>query len=787
VDLKLPHHLARFGVFELDLRARELRKGGLSTGLPEQSIKILALLVEKPGEVVLREEIRKKLWPDDTIVEFDHSINAAIKRLRQSLGDPADAPRYIDTLARRGYRWKLPVEWVEAQPQTAVRVEVENVPSSTAAGENLIGQKVTHYRALILLPAVVLLVLAALGWRQFSRVQAARRLTDKDTIVLADFNNTTGDPVFDGTLKQALSIGLAQSPFLHVLSDQKVGRTLRMMGHQPGSPLDEKTAREVCQRTGSSAVLSGMIANLGSQYVLGLNTVTCATGEPMAQELVQAARKEDVLKAMDKAVTKLRGELGESLSSIEKLDVPIWQATTPSFEALKAFSMAQKAFYEKGDADAIPLFQRAVELDPNFAAAYSGLGVSYTNLHELSLANANYRKAFDLRDRVTDRERFGIEAFYYDGVTGELEKANQAYARWAQAYPRDYAPHTNLSTNYQALGQYDKALVEARACLQINPDDASCHINAMSYYTALDRLPEAEDMARQAIARKLDFAYLHTALYALAFLKGDPVEMQHQVNWGAGKAGAEDLLLTEQSDTEAFYGRFTQARELSRRAIELDRNSDQKEAAALWQMNVALREAEVGNFAVARRETAAALKLAPTDDTRMLAALALAGAGDLAQAQTIASDIAKRFPLNTVVNRYWLPTINASIETRRNQPTKAVEALQEAEPYELGAPAPQFGDGAPLYPAYARGQAYLALHQGKEAAAEFQKFLDHRGATVNGVLGALAHLGLARAYQVSGDTDRAHAAYQDFFTLWKNADSDIPILKQAKAEYAKLK
>jgi eukaryotic-like serine/threonine-protein kinase len=515
----------------------------------------------------------------------------------------------------------------------------------------------------------------------------------------------------------------------------------------------------------------------------------------MARELVHAARKDDVLKAMDTAVTKLRAELGESLSSIERLDAPIWQASTESFEALKAYSLGQKTFFERGDVDAIPLFQHAVELDPNFTRAYSALGVSYSNLHETRLSIENYHKAYELRDRVTERERLGIEASYYSIVTGELDKANLAYTLWAQAYPRDFTPHTNMGVNYSELGQYDKALAESLECLRLNPDDASCYINAVAYSIALNRLTDAERLSQQAMTRKLGFTYLHADLYALAFLKGDAGEMERQIHWAEGKAGEEDLFFSTQSDTEAFYGHFNKAREFSRRAVDSARQNDQREAAALWQMNLALREAEVGDSARARRDTAAALKLASTEDSQVLAALVLARSGDTARSETIANDLAKRFPLNAVINHYWLPTINALLAMNRSQPAKAVEILQATTPYELGEPEPSPENGGLLYPLYLRGQAYLALHRGNEAALEFQKILENRGVSLNCILGALAHLGLARANAVEVGSGRgvtadararSLAAYRDFFALWKDADPNVSILNQAKAEYAKL-
>jgi serine/threonine protein kinase/tetratricopeptide (TPR) repeat protein len=646
--------------------------------------------------------------------------------------------------------------------------------------------------------AVVLIGLGVGGWLFFARKTHA--LSETDTIVLADFTNTTGDPVFDDTLKKGLAVQLSQSPFLNILPDRKVSATLKLMGRPADARLDEKTAIDLCQRAGSKAVMSGSIASLGSQYVIGLNAVNCQTGDSLALEVVQAGRKEDVLNALDKAATKLREQVGESLSSIQKFDTPLELATTPSFEALKAYSQGQAV---EADTASLPFYKRAIELDPNFASAYAGLGIAYSNLNEPGLASENFRKAFELRDRVSEREKFRISAYYYGFATGELEKAIQTYELWAQAYPRDFVPLTNLAVRYGFLGQYEKAVAETLKALQLNPDSGIGYGNLVGQYTAVNRLDEAKATYQQALARKLDHPGLHLNLYGAAFLQGDTAEMNRQTAWAAGKPGTEDVLLSFASDTEAFSGRLGKARELSRRAAESARRADQKETAALRQMNAALREAEFGNLSQARQESAAALALASTHDTQILAALAEARAGDSERAEKMAGELAKQFPLDTLMNGYWLPTIRAGIEINRHNPAKAIEILQAAAPYELGSPSPYPEVGGLLYPVYVRGQAYLLLNKGSEAAAEFQKFLDHRGILMNCPLGALAHLGLARAYALQagfvapgfspagGAADpaalaKARAAYNDFLTLWKDADLDIPILRQAKAEYAKL-
>lgn len=657
-----------------------------------------------------------------------------------------------------------------------------NSAGSPAAGATT-GTRLQKRRGIVAFAATVVVALAAGSYLYFHR---APKLTKEDILVLADFTNTTGDPVFDDTLKQAISVQLAQSPFLNILSNARTRATLKLMARPPGTRLTPDVASDLCQRAGGKAYISGSIASLGSQYVIGLDAINCKTGDPLAQGQVTAEDKEHILKALDEAATKLRGKLGESLSTVEKFDAPLDQATTPSLEALKALSVGVKTLQEKGSAAAIPFFKQAIERDANFAAAYEALGISYSNLREPGLANENLQKAYDLRDKVSERERFRIAAAYYLLVTGELEKAIQTYEVWTQAYPLNSEPFGNLGVDYTYLGQYEKAVSASLEDLRLNPGSAAAYTNLVSLYPAVNRLDEADAKYQQAIAHKVDNPFLHGNRYGAAFLENDTAEMQRQVAASSGKPG-EDVLLSFESDAEAFYGRLANARKLSQRAIDSALANDSKETAAAWQMNAALREAEFNNPSRSRQQIAPALAEAPTRDVSVLAALAFSRIGNIDQAERMAHDLAKLFPLNTAINRYWLPAIYASIEIRRNNPAKALEDLQAAAPYELGTPLPQFEVGGTLYPVYIRGEAYLLLHQGKEAAAEFQKFLDHRGVAVSCPLGALARLQLGRAYALQGDAMRSRAAYQDFFTLWKDADADIPILVAAKSEYDKLK
>jgi len=635
-----------------------------------------------------------------------------------------------------------------------------------------------------LLATAAVIVVALLAGGLYWRSRKTTTLTEKDTIVLADFVNTTGDSVFDDTLKQGLSVQLEQSPFLALVSERKVNETLKLMGRPAGDRLTPEVAREVCQRTGSAAMLTGSIAGLGSQYVIGLRAVNCSTGDVLAEAQEQAAGKEAVLKALSAAAVSLRGNLGESLSSVQKYATPLEEATTPSLEALKAYSMGRKAKFAKGDTAALPFFKRAVEVDPGFALAYQAMSIVYGDLNEAGRAAENAHKAYEQREKVSERERFAIEASYYSDSTGELEKAAQVYELWQQTYPRDATPYNRLGGDISIpLGNWEKALEEGREAIRLEPNSEANYANLGLDYASLNRLDEAEAVYKQAKERKLEGEYLLANRYQLAFLKGDAAQMAQLVAAAMGKPGGEDWFLAAQADSEAWYGKLKNARELTRRAMDSAQHNDANEAAAAYQAAAALREVESGNREQARTDAEAAVKLAPNRNVRALATLALARAGDTAAAEKLAAELDKTFPLDTLIQRYWLPTIQAAVALQRKDPNRAIEILQVTMMIELGQPA---NITAFLCPVYLRGEAYLMLHDGNAAAAEFQKFIDHRGVVVNFAWGALARLGLARAYAMQGDPVKARTAYQDFLTLWKDADPDIPILKQAKAEYATL-
>ena len=1093
----------RFGAFELDLKSGELSESGRKVVLPEQPFLVLRILVEHGSEVVSREEIQKRLWPNDTVVEFDHSINAAINKLRRVLGDSAEEPKYIETVARRGYRLMTPVEWPDSSASAAPPSSQESDSGAGTAARmklepaSLSGTTVSHYRvleiiggggmgvvyraediklgravALKVLPedvgqnpralgrfelearaasalehpnicsiyefgehagqpfivmqllqgqtlrdrlaarvvdgtewqkapfavdelldiavqiahgleaahekgiihrdikpanifltekgvakildfglakllqpnqetpepsekmaqaepdaprpetrgshisrfdvavgtagymapeqvqgekvdaradlfsfgvvlyematsrrafsgkteaivraaiateapvpvrelnatlppelepiinkalekdcerryqsaaamrsdleavkrsrapltqvpsdplsrrrrkswqlAAAMVVVAGLGIGWFYwRSHKSSALTTKDTIVLGDFANSTNDRVFDGTLRQALAIQLEQSPFLNVLSDQKMSETLKLMDRSPNERLTEDMAREVCLRNNSTALLEGSIAPVGEHYLITLRAVNCQTGDTLASSEAEAENRNQVLKEVRKLANQLRGTLGESLASVKTFDQPLEEATTSSLEALQAFTRARRVMMTGGGADAIPDLQRALALDPNFPRARSALGETYSNLGQSSLAIENIKKAYESRDRVGQRERLTIDALYYIVVTGELDKAIQTYKEWSATYPGDYLPHLNAGDLYARLGRYDKAEEEAHESIRLAPGDID-YSNLMSVYAAQGRLVEAAAAFEAARARHLDGLFLRGYMYYVAFLRNQDSVMQQQLAWAVGRPEVEDVMLFLQSDTESYHGRITRARSFSQRAVESATHASAMESAADWRAKEALREAEIGNSSRAREMASRALFLSSGRDVQVMTALALARAGDAAKAEKLAGRINQEFSADTLIQGYWLPAIRAAIELDHGNAQQAIATLEDA-PFESGLAMSSRFLGGPMYPVYLRGVAHLKANQGQQAAAEFQKMLDHPGIAGNFVLAALAHLQLARAQAMMGDQAAARKSYQDFLTLWKDADPDVPILEQAKTEYAKLR
>jgi tetratricopeptide (TPR) repeat protein len=602
-------------------------------------------------------------------------------------------------------------------------------------------------------------------------------LTDKDTILLADFVNTTGDPVLDGTLKTALAVQLEQSPFLNLFSDERVRETLRYMERSPDERVTKEIAREICERQGIKALLAGSVSNLGSHCVIALEAINAHTGDVIARQLEEAESKDQVLQTLGRAATKLREKLGESLSSIQKFDAPIEQVTTTSLEAFKAYSLASEAILKGKFSESIKHANRAVKLDPNFALAYSVLGANYGNLEQSELAIKFTTKAFELRERVSERERLSISSQYYSSVTGELDKAIEVLELMAQTYPRFAPAHNNLGLKYDSRGQLEKAIEEYREALTLNPDFAATYHNLASAFIILNRFAEAREILKLALARKLDIPQYHFGLYVIAFINGDGAEMKQQIDWASARPG-EFAHLNWQSWTAAFAGQGRQARAFSSRAFEAAEGRNSKEDAARIATGQALTDAVFGNCERVKQDTAKGIVLAQPPGSLQDAAIAIAVCSEVGRAEALGDEYAKRLRNNTLSNAIWRPMIRATIELRRNNAARAIDLLEGAKQYEAN---------GLFWPQYVRGQAYLKLGKGAEAAAEFQKILDHRGWAPASYLYPLAHLGLARAAALTGDTAKSRKAYQDFLTLWKDADADLPILIEAKNEYANLK
>ena len=775
----------QFGPFEMNPASGELFKQGKRVRLQEQPLRLLTVLLENAGEVVSREEIQRRIWPDNTFVDFDSGLRVAVRKLREVLGDDAKYPRYIETIPKRGYRLLIPATrtadptngFVASQGSPAPEGHDTNPRgpnSSSAEGSS----KSRIWIISVVLPVIILAVAAFLFL-----TRGSRKLTEIDTIVLADFVNSTGDPVFDGTLRQGLAVQLEQSPLLTMISEQRIQETLRLMGQPADARLTPDIAYSLCQRAQSAAVISGSITNLGNQYVVGLKAVSCRTGELLSEQQETAAGKEQVLAALGKASVRLRGRLGESLSSVQRFDTLLPEATTPSLEALQAYARGMNISKTGEFANSIAFFQRAVELDPNFALGYAALGSSYSNLNETAPAREYARRAYELRTRVSERERFFIEAAYYRDVTGDLEKARQVYELEAETYPRDYGAPLRLWVIYSQIGQLEKGLVQIRESIRRDPTRAGSYGQLVAAYTYLNELEEARTTAQEALAKQFDTYPLRIQLYRLAFLDHDATGMENQVKWGAGREGIEDQFLEQEADTAAYSGELDKSREFSRQAVASALRAQMKETAAVFEGRAGLCEALLGNMKEARLKAESVWGHLESREAGYSAVLAMAFAGDTVEAQHWADNFSRRFPQDTLVQFHYLPTIYAQIALNRGQARKAIEILQAAAPYELGAIT------VPLYlaPNYVRGNAYLADHQGAAAAKEFQKIIDQRGIVRNHLVGALAHLQLGRAYAMTGDKLKAKAAYDDFLRLWKDADSDVPVRKQAEAEYKKLK
>jgi eukaryotic-like serine/threonine-protein kinase len=766
-----PVPLIRFGPFELDAAAAELRESGVLRSLPPQPFRVLLLLANHAGQVVTRSEIRYCLWGERKYVDIERGINFCVSQIRSALRDPADLSRYIKTLPRRGYCFVAPIVRVTPQVMAAPIIAAHDASDK-------------HSKALRI-AALAALVLSALSVPMSAgniKVSAPAALSEKDFVVVADFANATGEEIFDDSLRQALAIELRQSPFLNVLADVRIRETLKRMGRADADSMRPDVAREVCLRTGSKAVLHGKISKLGGHYFMNLSAMACDSGDVVLVETGEAAGRDDVLVTLNRIALQMRGGLGESLRSVKKFDVPI-EATTSSLPALKSYSEGIKIVGSQGEAPSIPFFLRAIELDPQFAMAYATLASRYSNLNQPSLALGYASKAYEFRDHVSERERLVITTRYLR-LNGELEKLTEVLNTWISEYPRDAGPHGSLGSNLGFMGEYGKALAEWQAANRLAPGDVSMYENLALIFLALNRPLEAQKTLNAAFERHLDGGGLRWAAYDLGFVQENAGLMREQADWAVAKPGSEDILLSAQADTEAYFGRLGKARVLSRRAVNSALQSGYPEAAALWQVNAALREAEFNEVHIARNEVREALAISGGRNVKVLGALALARIGDVDQAQMLVDQLQSENSRNTVFIQYRLPTIRAAIALSRGNPARALENLESIRPYELGQPSPS--GLAPMYAPYLRGLAYLSLHNGAAAAIEFNKLLDHPGISLNFAPAVLAHLDLARAYRSAHDTPKARSAYSGFLDLWKDADSNLRLRSVAAREIAAL-
>lgn len=744
----------RFGVFTVDTGGSELLRKGVRVKLQEQPFRLLELLLQNAGEIVSRESVRQRLWPGNTFVEFDASLSVAVGKLREALGDDADNPRFIETIPRRGYRFVAPVQQTLHGPKLPATPSVAALP-----------QQQSHTRTITL--GITLAILAGALVVYLKSQRQAPPLSQRDNVVVGDFSNTTGDAVFDGSLRRAVTVQLAQSPFFIVLPDAKLEETLQGLGRPPDEKLTPALAREVCQQAGAKAAVTGAISQQGMSYVIALEANRCADGKSLVSQEVTAAGKSDVLRSLGAAITGLRLKLGESRDSLQEYGVPIEQGTTNSLEALKAYQLGLEMRARNNSPKAIPAFKAAVTLDPNFAMAYAQLGSVYSNSGETIAGSQYFKRAFQLRSRATEPERFYIAGRYFDIITGELEKASENYELWQQTYPDEWLAYNALANDANQLGRYETAIKAAKEAVLLNPNHSFGYTNLAIALLATNRFAEAKAVCEQAVASRRDSDTTHIILYTVAFMDGN--KKQTETN----EAG----MLYVEAEGEAAQGKMKDASELFRQNVAELRAGSELEGAANTIAYDALLSAVIGRTQAARRMAAASLELGHGEADLGLDALAFAVAGDNEKAKNIAEEFNRSYPLATLNMGVYSPMIQTVMaESRRPSAEEVTEMMKSALPYE-------FGQEADLLPVYIRGQAYLASHSGADAAKEFQKMLDHLGVDPLSPYMSLAYLGLARAENLMGKKTQSLKAYEHFFQLWKNADSDIPILQAARHEY----
>jgi len=772
-----------FGPFRVDPEKQLLLRGDDPVPITPKAFQILLALIRHGQEVVTKDDLMKAVWPE-TFVE-EGNLSRTVFMLRKALGDSAQ-DRFILTIPGRGYRFAEQIRVMRVDPAEP-RIDIAVATHSQTQVDVLVRRRTGWTTAAAVIAAVVVAAvgIAAVRWVR----QPRPLLTAKDTLVLADFANMTGDPVFDVTLRQGLVVQFEQSPVLSVVSDQRIHQVLQLMRQPQNAPLMGERAREVCERAGAAGVVEGSIANLGTRYVLGLKARQCRTGDSLADEQAQAARKEEVLTVLSDMVRRFRERLGESLGSVQQHSTRLDEATTSSLEALRAYSAGSQAHAARGASASLPLFQRAVEIDPGFALAQAWVGRAYADLDQSDLAAASIERAWELRERTSEPERYFLTTLYQTLVIGNLEAARQTCETWAREYPRDARPHAALAgIVHKAAGRFEAGLAEAQRTVAANPDFAIGYYSLGTNHQYLGRLGEAEQALSAAAARGLDIDEFVMLAYELAFLKNDATRLEREAARGRARAGGETWMSAREAFVAAYSGHVRSARRLSDLAIAQARQAGQPERAGLWEAGAAVREALFGNRAEAERRAVATLELPHAREAEYGAALALSMVGNVARALPLVDDLARRFPEDSSMQFSALPVLRAQLALNRNEPEAALDVLQVASAHELGlARSTVSGLFGSLYPIYVRGEAYLLLRRGTEAAAQFQKIIDHRTIVASDPIGVLSRLQLGRAYALAGDRTGAKSAYDDFLALWREADGDIPVLEQARAERAQLR
>jgi eukaryotic-like serine/threonine-protein kinase len=769
-----------FGPFRVDAPKQVLLRDGQPVPLTPKAFQILLVLLRRNNQLVSKDEIMKAVWPDTFVEETNLTRN--IFNLRKALGESAEK-QYIITVSGRGYRFVEKTSSL-AEPDSRPSSPLEIVAASHSSLQIEVEEQRSRHWVWI---AAGVVCLAAVAFATLRLLPRQHTFTDKDSVVIADFVNETGDSVFDGALSQGLVVQIEQSPFLHVISPQRVQHTLALMGHISDARFTAEIAREVCQRVGATAVLEGSISRLGSEYVLGLKAVNCATGDAIAEQQKQAATKEQVLNTLGEMTTTFRSQVGESLATVKLHNRPLDEVTTGSLDALKAYSLGMHVLYTEGQVAAEPYFQRAIELDPRFAVAYTNLALVYTDSGESELSAQSMRKAYALRDRVSDRERFFISAIYERSVTGNMQRARQICEMWARTYPRDVVPHGLMSGGVsQTVGDFERSLSEAQQAIQLDPEFMPAYVNQAFTYFVLGRLDDVNRAIQSAQARGLEPPELILLRYYVAVTRGDEAERANAVARAKGRAGAEDWLSHGQALIAASQGRLQLARKLSQQAIDLASANGKQEVAAGYEAASAIYEAQLGDARLASRRASSALQRSHGRDTEYSAATALALIGDFKRARTLAEDLGTRFPEDTVVRTVYLPTLRATIALQQVQSNSATESFATSA-------APNYvlcGDGfavlGGLGAEYTKGLTYLAAGRNSEAVKQFAFVVDHPATAFEAPVRPLALLQLAKAYALLGDDKKARETYERLLAEWHNADSDLPILRQVKAEFARL-